>query len=174
MFSPAAFGGPFWKSLLLIAFVWVAKVKWELSFPLRALVLRITCLSLGTFGLSVSRLRRHRLARTQLKALAAVARLYVPVVQCPSCNYPNDNEFKLCQMCGFCHPLVSNNNSLFAPSGYYRPARQSTLPLAVDELVYGLLQTEGLTLRTVGPVLSPLFLPTKTRVMPHQKMLADF
>ena len=34
-------------------------------------------------------------------ALPGVARLYVPAVACPRCNYPNDSSFNFCQMCGY-------------------------------------------------------------------------
>ena len=33
-----------------------------------------------------------------------VPRLFVPAVSCPSCFYPNDEEFRFCQLCGYSRP----------------------------------------------------------------------
>ena len=46
------------------------------------------------------------------QVLPTVSRLYVPAVQCPSCQYANDFQFQFCQMCGFHRPLVSSTSSL--------------------------------------------------------------
>ena len=39
-----------------------------------------------------------------LTVTSRVPRLFVPAVSCPSCTYPNDEEFRFCQRCGYARP----------------------------------------------------------------------
>ncbi|RUA04445.1 MAG: hypothetical protein DSY43_06250 [Gammaproteobacteria bacterium] len=40
-----------------------------------------------------------------------VPRLFVPAVRCPDCYYPNDEDFRFCQRCGYSRHLVTTQDS---------------------------------------------------------------